>query len=112
MARKQSQAFYEFHEQAITPLKNRVTNLENKSGVSSDTTVVTVSGGSGGFAFSYGDTQPVVKSLWLDTSEFVSIQGETPTQTIFLENAEDMLIVSDTQPDKNDCLWLDTSEGE
>lgn len=63
MGRTQAQAFYEFHEQAITPLKNRVTNLENTA---SDTAV-----NSSAMKVFVGTTQPTDTSvIWINTSNY------------------------------------------
>ena len=70
MGRKQADAFYEFHEQAITPLKNRVTYLENHSATSVTSAI----------KIAVGDTQPSFSNgIWFDTSPYASIQGATKT---------------------------------
>ena len=64
MARKQSDAFNQFYNEAIKPLKTRVTNLENNS--ASDTVV-----SSSGLNIFVGATQPTDPNvIWFDTSEY------------------------------------------
>ena len=67
---------------------------------------------SGGVQIAIGDTQPVNASLWFDTSEYASIQGETPTQIITISKSDTPIIISDTKPTENNILWLDTSGGD
>ena len=98
-------------------LKEKLENLEE---ISTDTFVTqseldnklaTVSGGSsgGGFTFAVGDTQPVKASMWLDTSDFVSIQGSTATKTFSFDSSQPPITVSSTKPEGRNILWLNTS---
>ena len=75
-----------------------IKELENS--VSSDTSVV---------AFAVGDTKPANMALWFDTSDYVSVQGETPTYTASIGNYD---FVRDTAPTENNVLWFDTTEFE
>ena len=64
MARKQADAFNQFYNEAIKPLKTRVINLENNS--ASDTVV-----SSSGLNIFVGATQPTdTNVIWFDTSEY------------------------------------------
>lgn len=64
MARKQADAFNQFYNEAVKPLKTRVTNLENNS--SSDTVV-----SSSGVKVSVGATQPTdTNVIWINTSKY------------------------------------------
>ena len=56
-----------------------------------------------------GDTNPTNASLWFDTSDYVSIQGETPTNTTNINNSN---FISNTRPTENDVLWFNTLEIE
>ena len=63
-----------------------------------------------GLQFAIGDTQPDENViLWFDTSDYASIQGATPTQSIFLNNLENTFVIGNTKPEGTNILWLDTS---
>lgn len=79
---------------------DRLTNQKyvTREEYGSDTSVV---------AFAVGDTKPANMALWFDTSDCVSIQGETPTYTASIGNYD---FISNTAPTENNALWFDTSE--
>lgn len=63
MARKQADAFNQFYNEAVKPLKTRVTNLENTA---SDTAVT-----SSAMKVFVGTTQPTDTSvIWINTSNY------------------------------------------
>lgn len=72
------------------------------SNAHSDTTI------SSGVQITIGDSQPLNKSFWFDTSDYASIQGAIETFTLTAENFDSAVEVGDTQPTYKN-IWFDTS---
>ena len=66
---------------------------------------------SSGVQIAIGDTQPVNKSFWLDTSDYASIQGATQTYGITLTDSDSAVTIGNTKPNKAG-IFFDTSESE
>lgn len=84
-------------------------NLSDKKYVlrrefNTDTTV------SSGVQIAIGDSQPLDKSFWFDTSDYASIQGSIETFTLTAENFDSAVEVGNTQPTAENILWFDTSD--
>ena len=77
-----------------------------RSEYSSGTTVTTAASG---LQLAIGDKQPVNKSVWLDTSNYASVNGAIATYSPTESEGNVKFVVSDTEPTDTSVAWINTS---
>lgn len=78
--------------------------IQNSGGGSSTDTSTSIS-----FKVAVGDNQPVGAHLWYNTSDYVSVQGETPTRIITIDDTKNPVVRGNTRPSKTGVFWWNTS---
>ena len=115
----------DFSKEYVTTETDKDTTYKAGEGISisSDNTISIASvdqGGSAGvestdtstsssFKVAVGDNQPVGAHLWYNTSDYVSVQGTTPTRIITIDDTENPIVRSNTRPSKTGVFWWNTS---
>ena len=101
--------------------KNTIYKAGEGISISSDNTISLASQGdstevestdtstSSSFKVAVGDNQPVGAHLWYNTSDYVSVQGETPTRIITIDDTENPVVRGNTRPSKTGVFWWNTS---
>lgn len=62
-----------------------------------------------GLKIAIGDNQAVNKSVWLDTSDYASVNGAIATYSPSANSDNIEFVVSDTEPTDTNVAWINTS---